>query len=182
MRQIVTGLAAVCLLAAPAFAQQSGSGSGNPISDGLRSQWAGVKKNIQQSAELVPDANWDYRPVDGVRSFSEILAHVAGASYTICASAKGEKTPYAEDYFEKNAKGRSAIVKATADAIAYCDAVFAALTDATAGQMVANPFGQGQMPRAEVLVLQITHDGEHYGNLVTYFRMNGIVPPSSRRQ
>lgn len=158
--------------AAPAAAQ-----SANPISDSLRSQWNGVKRNIQQSAELMPEATFDFRPVDGVRTFGEILAHVAGASYEICASAKGEKAPYAEDYFEKNAKGRAAITKATTDAIAYCDGVFAALTDATAAQNVEG----GNRARAAALILQIGHDNEHYGNLVTYFRMNGIVPPSSRR-
>ena len=164
-------------IAVPAAAQQSA----NPISDGLRSQWNGVKRNIQQSAELMPEASFDFRPVDGVRTFGEILAHVAGASYEICASAKGEKAPFAEDYFEKNAKGRAAIVKATTDAIAYCDGVFTALTDATAAQPVQNPFGTTPTTRVTSLILQIGHDNEHYGNLVTYFRMNGIVPPSSRR-
>lgn len=163
-------------LAAPALAQPA-----NPISDGIRGQWNSVKRNIQQSAELMPEATFDYRPVDGVRSFGEILAHVAGASYAICASAKGEKTPYEEDYFEKNAKGRAAIVKATTEAIAYCDGAFTGLTDASAGQSVSNPFGSAPTTRASVLVLQVGHDNEHYGNLVTYFRMNGIVPPSSRR-
>ncbi len=177
MRPLIIASLAVCLSAPVSFAQPSA----NPISSGLRSQWDSVKRDIQQSAELMPEANWGYRPTDGVRSFGEILAHVAGASYAICAAAKGEKTPYAEDYFEKNAKGRAAVVKATADAIAYCDAAFTAVTDATAGQMVTNPFGEGQIPRAQVLILQIGHDNEHYGNLVTYFRMNGIVPPSSRR-
>jgi uncharacterized damage-inducible protein DinB len=179
MRKVCAFLLAAAI-AVPVAAQQSSS---NPISDGIRSQWNGAKRNIVQSAELMPDANWDYRPVDGVRSFSEILAHVAGASYAICAAAKNEKTPYAEDYFEKNAKGRDAIVKATKDAVAYCDAAYAALTDATAGELVANPFGaEGtKMPRTAALVLQIGHDNEHYGNLVPYFRLNGIVPPSSRR-
>jgi len=164
--------------AVPVAAQQP---SANPISDGIRSQWNGAKRNILQSAELMPDANWDYRPVDGVRSFSELLAHVAGASYAICAASKNEKTPYAEDHFEKNAKGRAAIVQATKDAVAYCDAAFAALTDANAGELIPNPFGDAKIPRTAALVLQIGHDNEHYGNMVTYFRMNGIVPPSSRR-
>ncbi len=171
------GLCVFSSVAIPASAQ----GSANPISDGIRSQWDGAKKNIKESAALVPDANWNYRPVDGVRTFGEILAHVAGASYQICAAAKGEKTPFAEDYFEKNAKSRADVVKATGDAIAYCDGVFSAMTDATAAQMVQNPFGEGKVARSTVLVIQIGHDNEHYGNLVTYFRMNGIVPPSSRR-
>ena len=177
MRSLFIASLAVCLAAPASFAQPSA----NPISDGVRSQWNGVKRNIQQSAELMPEATWEYRPTDGVRSFGEILAHVAGASYLICAAAKVEKTPYAEDYFEKNAKGRAAVTKATGEAIAYCDAAFTALTDASAAQMVTNPFGEGQITRTQALVLQIGHDNEHYGNLVTYFRMNGIVPPSSRR-
>jgi uncharacterized damage-inducible protein DinB len=140
-----------------------------------------VKRNIQRSADLMTAEAYDYRPVDGVRTFGEILAHVAGANYAICAAAKPEKTPFAEDHFEKTATTRPAIVKATADAIAYCDAVYAALTDATAGQMVQSPFGPSQMTRTAALVLNIGHNNEHYGNLVTYLRMNGIVPPSSRR-
>ena len=61
------------------------------------------------------------------------------------------------------------------------DDAYAAATDATLGQMVAAPFGSGQVPRANPLIGQIGHNNEHYGNLVTYFRIKGIVPPSSRR-
>jgi uncharacterized damage-inducible protein DinB len=73
-------------------------------------------------------------------------------------------------------------VKATNDAIAYCDAAYAAVADASAGEMVPAGFGTGKVPRANSLVSQIAHDSEHYGNLVTYFRLKGMVPPSSRRQ
>ena len=163
------------------LASAAAAQSANPISDGIRSQWNGAKRNLQQSAEMMPEANYDYRPVDGVRNFAEILTHVAGANYVFCAAAKGEKTPFAEDHFEKTTKTRAEIIKATADAIAYCDAAYAGLADATAGQMVAQPFGQGQTPRTAVLVGNLGHINEHYGNLVTYFRINGIVPPSSRR-
>jgi uncharacterized damage-inducible protein DinB len=176
MRTLLTAALAFGLAAVPS------AQSANPISDAIRSQWNGVKRNLQQSAEMMPEASYDYRPVDGVRNFGEILAHVAGANYVFCAAAKGEKTPFAEDQFEKSAKTRAAIVKATTDAIAYCDGAFTALTDATAAQMVAQPFGEGQTARTAVLVGTIGHINEHYGNLVTYFRINGIVPPSSRRQ
>lgn len=153
----------------------------NPISDALRSQWNGAKRNIKESADQMPEESYSFKPVDTVRTFGQILAHVAGASYAICAPAKGEKTPFSEDSFEKSATTKAAIVKATNDAIAYCDGAFAALTDATAGQMVPNPFGQGTFARTAALVLQIGHDNEHYGNLVTYFRIKGMVPPSSKR-
>ena len=174
----------ICLIAVLAIGMASATPlaqSGNPISDGIRSQWNSAKRNLQQSSEMMPESSYTYRPVDGVRNFGEILAHVAGASYVFCAAAKGEKPPYAEDHFEKAAKTRVAIMKATADSIAYCDGAFTALTDASAAQSVPQPFDQGQASRAAVLVGQIGHVNEHYGNLVTYFRINGIVPPSSRR-
>lgn len=176
IRIIVTTALVLALAAGVPLAQ-----SANPISDGIRSQWAGAKRNLQQSAEMMPEGSYDYRPVDGVRNFGEILAHVAGANYVFCAAAKGEKPPFGEDHFEKAAKTRDAIIKATSDSIAYCDGAFTALTDASAAQMVQQPFGQGQTPRVAVLVSELGHVNEHYGNLVTYFRINGIVPPSSRR-
>ncbi len=153
----------------------------NPVSDSLRSSWAGAKRNIKESAELMTEANYSFKPSPDVRSFGELLAHVAGASYMFCAAAKGEKSPFAEEAFEKTATTKAAIVKVTDDAIAYCDGAYAAATDATLGQMVANPFGSGQVPRANPLIGQIGHDNEHYGNLVTYFRIKGMVPPSSKR-
>ena len=175
MRTFLTAVLAFGLASVPS------AQSGNPISDAIRSQWNSAKRNLQQSAEMMPEGSYDYRPVDGVRNFGEILSHVAGANYVFCAAAKGEKSPFAEEHFEKAATTRAAIIKATADAIAYCDGAYTALTDATAGQMVAQPFGEGQTPRTAVLVGNIGHVNEHYGNLVTYFRINGIVPPSSRR-
>jgi uncharacterized damage-inducible protein DinB len=190
MRLFVTTMA--CALCLAALAAQSPAGkqatsakpaaaSANPVSDGLRASWNGVKRNIKESADLMPEENYGFKPTSDVRSFGAILAHVAGASYLFCAPVKGEKAPYAEDYFEKNAKTKAEIVKATNDAIAYCDSALAALTDASAAQMVKPPFGNGEVARAKLVVDQIGHDEEHYGNLVTYFRMKGMVPPSSRR-
>ena len=153
----------------------------NPMSDSLRTSWNGVKQNIKASAELMPEEHYAFKPTPDVRSFGEILAHVAGASYMLCAAAKGEKSPFGEASFEQTAKTKAQIVKATNDAITYCDGAFAALTDANAGAQVTSPFGGGQVPRANPLISQIGHDNEHYGNLVTYFRLKGLVPPSSRR-
>jgi uncharacterized damage-inducible protein DinB len=118
-----------------------------------------------------------------VRSVGELLTHVAGASYEFCASARNEKSPFAEDAFEGKKTTKADIVKVTNDAIAYCDAAFTALTDASAGQQVRAPFGgDGQTTRLNALLGQIGHDNEHYGNLVTYFRLKGLVPPSSRQR
>ena len=183
MRTVIV-VAALTLIAPAAHAQTPsgrGAASANPISDSIRSSWNGAKRNIAESAEQMPEADYAFRPVSTVRTFGEILAHVAGANYAFCSAAKGEKSPFAEDDFEKTAKTKAAIIKAVNDSHAYCDGAYAALTDATAGQLVANPFGSGQSPRSSQLIGNIGHDNEHYGNLVTYFRIKGMVPPSSKR-
>ena len=135
---------------------------------------------MKESAEFMPEANYGFKPVPEVRTFGAILAHVAGANYAICGAAKGEKAPYAEDSFEKTATTRAAITKALNDSLAYCDTAFAT-DDRKLADMIEMPFGMGKASRATALVLNIGHVNEHYGNLVTYFRIKGIVPPSSRR-
>ena len=148
----------------------------------LRGAWTEAKTNIRKSADVMPEAKYGFKPVDTVRSFGAILAHVAGAGYEFCAAAKNEKTPYAEDAFEKSAKTKAEIVKALDGAIAYCDDIYKTLDDAKAAQMVAGAFGGPQGARAANLIGNTNHFNEHYGNLVTYLRINGLVPPSSAPQ
>ena len=102
--------------------------------------------------------------------------------YEFCAAAKGEKTPHAEDEFEKSAKTKAEIVKALDGAIAYCDEIYKTLDDAKAAQIVNGAFGGRKAPRAAALFGNTGHFQEHYGNLVTYLRINGLVPPSSAPQ
>jgi hypothetical protein len=154
----------------------------DPVSQAIRSAWEGAKKNIQASAEQMPEADYGFRPVDTVRTFGEILAHIAGANHVFCAAARGEKSPFPEDHFEKTAKTKAAIVKALAESVTYCDRAYTVLTDRTAAEPIAMPFGMGRSPRAAALMGNTGHLQEHYGNLVTYFRIKGMVPPSSRGQ
>ena len=153
----------------------------NPISSGIRTAWDGAKRNLTRSAEQMQEADYAFRPVNTVRTFGQILAHVAGANYVFCSAAKGEKSPHAEDVFEKTAKTRAQIIKALADSIAYCDSAIAALDDKRAAEMVELPFGSGKGARALPLMQNTGHVQEHYGNLVTYFRIKGMVPPSSQQ-
>ena len=167
--------AVLVLAAAPVFAQ------GNPTSDAVRKAWAGAKQNISESAEQMPEANYGFKPVDSVRTFGQILAHIAGANYVFCSTTAGEKAPHAEDEFEKNAKTKADIVKALNDSIAYCDAKYNALTDASGAKMIDMPYNMGRTASVYALMLNTSHNAEHYGNLVTYFRIKGMVPPSSKR-
>ena len=154
----------------------------NPVSNSIRSEWKTIDRNMKESADLMEEANYSFKPVDSVRTFGAILAHVTGANYLYCAAVKGEKSPHGEQDFEKSLTSKADIVKALNESLAYCDAAYTAATDASIGQMGNAPFGSGQASKASALIGNIGHLSEHYGNLVTYFRIKGIVPPSSRRQ
>ena len=154
----------------------------NPITSALRDAWNGAKRNVRRSADVMPEAKYTFKPVDSVRTFGALLSHVAGASYEFCSAAKGEKTPHAEDEFEKSAKTKADIVKALDGAIAYCDEVYKTLDDRKAAQIVGGAFGGPQGAAAANLIGNTNHFNEHYGNIVTYLRINGLVPPSSQPQ
>jgi uncharacterized damage-inducible protein DinB len=153
--------------------------SANAVSDAVRSDWNGIKQNVLKSAAVMPPDKYAFKPVANVRTYGQILAHIAGANYIFCAAARGEKSPHAEDAFEKSATTPPAIVKALRDSIDYCDAAYAALDDRRAVETIDGPFGGGKTARVAALMGNTGHLQEHYGNLVTYLRINGLVPPSS---
>lgn len=179
MRVTLVAVAVLAVAASGPAAAQAPAAGGNPVSQAVRAGWNAAKQNLSGSAKVMPEAKFTFKPVETVRSFGAILAHVAGANYVFCAAARGEKPPHAEDAFEKSATTKEAIIKALDESFKYCDAAYAGLTDATLGEMVAAPFGEGKSARAQVLMGNTGHLQEHYGNLVTYLRINGLVPPSS---
>jgi uncharacterized damage-inducible protein DinB len=181
MRLVITVFSG-CLMMSSFAAAQTPAAPADPVSQSIRNAWNGAKLNFRESAELMPEDKYGFKPNDSVKSFGAILAHVAGANYEYCSSAKGEATPFSEDHFEQTAKTKAEIVKAVNDAIAYCDAAYTSLTDQTLATMVSRPGSTRQSPRVSPLIGNIAHTNEHYGNLVTYFRLNNMVPPSTARQ
>jgi uncharacterized damage-inducible protein DinB len=187
MRPIVINVL-VSLLAAPAFAQSGSTGQApsQPPSAGAvlvriaQNAWAGAKRNIVESADQLPEPDYSFKPVDTVRTFGQILAHVADSNYFYCARSKGEAPPVPDGTLEKTATTKAAIVKALGESVAYCDAVYASLTAGSAAELVKA--GNNQIPRVQPLFSNVSHNVEHYGNLVTYFRMKKMVPPSTKRE
>ena len=180
-RPFICVVLAVAVSSPALRAQQKAAPSANPVSQAIRDTWEGAKRNIKESADQMSDADYSFKPTESVRTFGQILAHIAGASYMYCSAARGEKTPHGEDDFEKTATTKAQIVKVLNDSIAYCDAAYSSLTDRSAAEVVPMAFGGKDAARASALIGNVGHYQEHYGNLVTYFRVKGMVPPSSRR-
>ncbi len=136
-----------------------------------------TKTNIMATAELLDEELYAYRPTEEVRSMGEILAHVANAQFMFCSAAAGEDNPNGEN-FEESRTTKAQIMEALEMGFGYCDGVYENMTD-EAGAAPVQFFG-GPNTAHGVLAFNSAHNYEHYGNLVTYMRMNGIVPPSSR--
>jgi len=171
MRALSIAVVALAM-AAPASAQTG------PMAAALKSQYELIKNNITKSAEKVPEDLYSFQATPKVRTFGQIVGHIADANTNICAAATSG-TPSKESA-EKTKTSKADLQKALADGFAACDAAFASMTDAKAAEMTK--FFGGDQPRLAVLAFNTAHDFEHYGNLVTYMRLKDIVPPSSEGQ
>ena len=130
---------------------------------------------IEGAANKMPEEEYGFKPDPAVRSFGQILGHIADANYLFCSAALGEKNPSPD--VEKTKTTKADLTSALRDAFAYCNRAYAGLTDANAAETI-KAFGQ-ERNRLGVLWFNASHNLEHYGNLVVYLRSKGIVPPSS---
>jgi len=172
------------VLAIPAAAQTGQQTSPkDPMATWLHNAFNTNRKNIEKSAEKVSEDLYGLRPgpQEEVRTFGQILGHLANFNYLWCSQAKGEKNPGQGSDFEKLAS-KAALLRALSDAFTYCDTAYAALTDASGLEVITVTQESGrkaQVPRMSLLVLNYGHNNDHYGNLVTYMRIKSIVPASS---
>src|SRR5271165_1386037 len=170
------------VLTTAAFAQSDAQKSAdqvktpdNPLSTFNKYAYARVKDILLRSADKMPEENYSFKPIDTVRSYGQIVGHVADAQYMFCSIALGDKNPGPK--IEQTKTSKADLIAALKDAFAYCDKAYDGMTDASATQMV-KLFGN-EAPKLGVLTVNNMHNMEHYGNLVTYMRMKNIVPPSS---
>lgn len=131
---------------------------------------------LTETAEMLDEDLYAFRPTEEVRTVGELLGHVADAQYLFCSAAAGEENA-ASSNVEESASSKEEIVAALNEAFAYCTGIYDGMTDAEGAEM-RTIFGR-QMAASAILAFNSTHNYEHYGNLVTYMRINGIVPPSS---
>jgi len=130
---------------------------------------------IEQAAAKMPDEEYAFKPDPAVRSFAQILGHIADANYLFCSPVLGEKNPSLG--VEKTKTTKAELTSAVREAFAYCGRAYDTLTDANSNDLV-KAFG-GERNKLGVLWFNASHNLEHYGNLVVYMRLKGIVPPSS---
>lgn len=139
----------------------------------IRVTWNQVKGNLQRMVDAMPEDQYGFKPTADIRSFGELVAHVADAQNLFCSMVTGKPRP------ESNAKktSKADLTAAMKESIAGCDAAWDSLTEANMGQTV----GTGGMARTRLATLEYNtiHSSEEYGYMAVYLRLKGIVPPSS---
>jgi uncharacterized damage-inducible protein DinB len=147
------------------------------MSGAIKAQYERQRDYILRAADKVPETDYSFRPTDEVRTFGQIVGHVADEQYLFCSAALGEESP-GPGNLEKTQTSKAALIAGLKAAFAYCDAAYAGMTDAKGAEVVRF---FGGMPRLAALAFNTSHNAEHYGNMVTYMRLRHIIPPSSER-
>jgi uncharacterized damage-inducible protein DinB len=148
----------------------------NPFSADAKQAYTGIKNTLTRAADKMPEENYSFRTVPAVRTYGEMVAHIADIQFLLCGMVKGEQK-----------QGKAPADKTKAETIAYlkssfdyCDPVYDSMTDATGAEKV-KMFGR-ELTKLGVLNFNIAHDNEMYGTMVAFLRIKGIVPPSSERR
>lgn len=179
MRNVVVSLvilAFVATAAPPGVAQEPAPAAG-PAAEALQ-LWERMGNMLMEMAEDFPEEKYDFKPTPEVRSFKEQLLHVAGANYFFIRLAGGEKTKPAHPGRDTKADVVAVLKESYADGAA----LLRQTGDAGLSRTVKHPFAEQMISLQNLWMVAVGHGTEHYGQLVVYYRLNGLVPPTTRRQ
>ena len=178
MKRITCIVAGLMLFAVSSAAQQPSAGEKVGLATSLQRAYGTLKGNLTQAAEKMPEANYGFKPASDpdLRTYGQWIGHQADNQFTNCATIKGVTNPSPAQSNEKKMT-KAELVKALADAFAFCDGAISALTDQNAVQMVKQ--GEGETARGGVASALLSHGLESYGIVVVYLRAKGIAPPNA---
>jgi uncharacterized damage-inducible protein DinB len=175
MKRTVLLLAAL-VLASPVLAQGMKSAPAPGMVETMHQSLNYVQGFVTKSADQMPEADYAFKATPEVRSFGQILGHIADANYMFCSAVLGEANPMPG--VEKTKTTKAEITAALKSSYDYCGRAYA-IADADTGAKLT--LFKQEFTRASALLLNLTHNWEHYGNMVTYLRLKGQVPPSSKQ-
>ena len=145
-----------------------------------------VEKEVVSAAEAMPDDKFNFAPTQGefkgVRTFAQQIKHIAAVNYMLGAGILGEKPPI--DLKGENGPdsitSKTDVVKFLKDSFTYAHKAANSIDEANVLGLVQSPFGPNKVTRLSLAIGMLSHPFDHYGQMVEYLRMNGIIPPASR--
>ena len=172
---IVVAAATMMSLGAPSIHAQTSAADDSLLVVSLHQGASYFKQMVTGSADRMPAEDYSFRPAPAVRSFAELVGHVADANYTFCSLMKGEKR--SEPSIEKTKTTKAELQRALEESFKYCEPALLAMNGPRGREMV--PFRGSSHPARVVMNFRTYHGLLHYGNVITYMRLRGKVPPST---
>jgi uncharacterized damage-inducible protein DinB len=145
-----------------------------------------LEHEFESAADAMPEDKYGFAPTNGefkgVRTFGEQVKHVAAVNYIFGAAILGEKVPVdvGDESGPASLKSKAEILSYLRDSFAYVHKALATINETNLVQPLKSPFGEGTVTRLGIATSVSAHGYDHYGQMVVYLRMNGIVPPASR--
>ena len=158
--RILLILCCLLLSAASSFGQAKPDKAPD-VSTELRNGFNEVNDWVTKAADMVPADKYNYKPVDTVRTFGQLIAHITDSYNYFCAHGVGNKVEWA-DPIEKGATDKDTVLPKLKEAVGRCNTAYGSSTS-----------------QFRPLFTNIGHTSLHYGNIITYMRMLGLKPPSS---
>jgi uncharacterized damage-inducible protein DinB len=194
MTHFTTLCLGLLLLSAVDAAAQGGAKPAAPpptIASVIDSQVSILEREFVSAAEAMPDDKFNFTPTSlkiagseykGVKTFAEEVRHVASTNFALWDAITGDKPPIEtkEDNGPPQLKTKAEIIKYLKDSFALGHKAAKSLTAENAAAQIPSPFGEGQTTRLFCATFAVAHAFDHYGQMVEYLRMNGIIPPASR--
>jgi len=177
MKRMVCVVAGLVVFAVCAAAQAP-AGQKVGLATSMQNAYATLKGNLTQAAEKMPEANYGFKPAPDpdLRTFGQWIGHQTDNQFLNCATLKGVPNPSPAQSNEKKTT-KTELVKALADAFAFCDGALSSLTDQNALQLIKQ--GDGETARGGVASALLSHGLESYGIVVVYMRAKGVAPPAA---
>jgi hypothetical protein len=142
----------------------------NPLIAETKASYNSIKGYLTRAAAAMPEENYSFKPTPDIRSFGALMAHIADHQTRFCSTARGDAKKG-----DPTLTAKADLVAALAASFKECDAAWDSITDANASEMM------GQRSKLGTLIVDVMHSNEEYGYMAIYFRLKGIVPPSSDR-
>lgn len=176
---LALGMAVLPVAAQEAAKKEPPKPAASP-SQAVLAQWNDIGRKLIAMAEDFPEDKYEYKPKPEQRSFREQLLHAADSSYFFTNPAMGQKMPTEEDPSKNKLKTKSDVVAFVRKSFTDGSAAIKAKGDSGMSETIVDPYGNRQVRLGDLAYELIEHSGEHYGQLVVYYRANGLVPPESR--
>ena len=187
MKKLHTVCACLLLLSGIALAQTAKPAEPRTVSQVLDRSVANVENEFVPAADAMPEDKYSFAPTNGefkgVRTFGDQVKHVAAVNYILAAAALGEKPPVdtGEESGPASVKTKADIMKYLKDSFEYLHKAAVSVNYKNLVAPVKSPFGEGNATRLALATGAVSHCFDHYGQMVEYLRMNGIIPPASRQ-